>query len=165
MSVNRIRERYKVEHEAPAKARAQALAHREIHWRRVAGGDERRVRVRAHLVEQIEQGDLLGARERVAVVDRVNRHARIEREGGEAALRADVAHVPGRRLERERMQQMRAAVAGLPPDIERAVGLRVDGGTRGQRRVEPAQPRDQLRVGAGMEVVEGRWRRSAEIER
>lgn len=152
-----VGERREVKHEAPAKTRAQIFAHGEPDRRGVAGGDEGARRMGAHLVEQIEQGDLLRAREFVAVVDGVNGHARIERERRQRALRPEERGAPGDGAMHERRQQMAAAAAGLAPDVEGAIGER----TRRERAVELGEPRHEFGIGAGEEIVECRRRRRA----
>jgi hypothetical protein len=117
--------------------------------------------MRTHFVEEVERGDLLGAGQAVAIVDGVERHARVEGKRSETALGACKARVPGLCLVDQRLQQMGAAAARLAPDIERAISH----GSGCERTFQPAQPRDQLCVGAGEKVVECRGRRGAEIER
>ncbi len=77
-----VRQWREVKHEAPAEARAQIFAHRHADRRRIARRDERAGRMRAHFVEQVEHGNLLRRGQAVAIVDRIQRDARVEREGG-----------------------------------------------------------------------------------
>src|SRR5476651_2800510 len=116
--------------------------------------------MRAHLVEQVEERDLLRAREPFAVVNGVDARRGVEREGGQRRLRAQKAR-PAVRFVHQRLQQMAAATACFPPDVEGPVGYWAGC----ERTVEFAQTGHQFVVAGGEEIIEGGERRRAEIER
>ena len=119
--------------------------------RRIARRDQRAGRMRAHLVEEVEQRDLLRAGE----ARRNRRWRRASTRGSNAnaasaALRAQKARVARLRFVDQRLQQMAAAAAGFAPDVEGAVGHRAGR----ERAFQLAQPRHQFGVAGGEEIVE-----------
>jgi hypothetical protein len=139
-----------------ADARAQIFAQLQFQ-RRCRAGEEQRQPGQAGRVEGAEEGDLGRLAEPVDVVDDEQPAGRAGQLGagffggdeGDTAAGLFGGGAGG-------LQQVAAAAAARPPQIDRIEGARLGHG---------AQARHQLGVGAGDEIVEGRIPLGPDVER